>query len=126
MLLIPIGIAAGARWLDLSAGRSAAGKVLPQWVDPGEVRATTRDGTLVKLRVALDAPDKSGVERRLREVGLLLEVSVGARDRARLAGLDGIADLAGDMQSRVNQFLEASGVEPLRSVVIQDLWYTQI
>jgi hypothetical protein len=124
-LLVPLAIAAGAKWLDLSPERARDGKPVPRWIDPGEVRATTRDGTIVKLRVELDAPDRSGVESRLSDVGLLLEVSIGALERSQLVGADGIAALANDMRVRINAFLEASGVAPLRSVVIQDLWYTQ-
>ncbi|TMH26925.1 MAG: flagellar basal body-associated FliL family protein [Betaproteobacteria bacterium] len=99
----------------------------PQWVTPGEVRATTRDGTLVRLRVALDAPDsstRSALESRLQQVGLLLEVSVAALSRSDLAGAEGLARLAHEMLQRLNAYLASEGVAPLKSVAIQDLWYT--
>src|SRR5688572_22030834 len=81
LIAVPAGIVGGIDWLDLSSGWSGAGKPMPQWVTSGEVRATTRDGTLVKLRVAFDAgtsSTRSALQRRMRDVGLLLEVSIGA------------------------------------------------
>ncbi|HEX6706909.1 MAG TPA: flagellar basal body-associated FliL family protein [Albitalea sp.] len=125
---IPAGIVSGISWLDLSSSWSGAGRPLPKWVTSGEVRATTRDGTLVKVRVAMDVGNsstKSAVQRRLREVGLLLEVSVGTQSTRELAGPDGITMLSAEMLRRVNDYLATEGVEPLRSVAIQDLWYTR-
>ena len=102
---IPAGIVGGINWLDLASSWSGAGRPLPKWVTAGDVRATTRDGTLVKVRVAMDvgsSATKSAVQRRLREVGLLLEVSVGAQSTRELAGPDGITRLSAEMLRRVN------------------------
>ena len=128
LVLMPVLIAASVAWLDYRDTTSRNGRPLPHWVTPSEVRASTRDGTLVKLRVALDTADasnKTAVERRLREINLLLEVSIGAHERRDLTEAAGIVRLAGDMQQRVNTYLETQSIAPLRSVVIQDLWYAQ-
>lgn len=128
VIAVPVGIVSGISWLDLQSGWSGAGRPLPKWVTSGEVRATTRDGTLVKLRVAFDAGSsstRSAVQRRMRELGLLLELSIGAHSTPELAGAAGIARLSQDMLRRVNDYLGREGVEPVRSVAIQDLWYTR-
>jgi hypothetical protein len=128
LIAVPAGIVGGIDWLDLSSGWSGAGRPLPQWVTSGEVRATTRDGTLVKLRVAFDAGSsstRSAVQRRMRDVGLLLEVSIGAHSTPELAGAPGITRLSQDMLRRVNDFLGSEGVAPVKSVAIQDFWFTR-
>ena len=128
IIAIPVGIAGGISWLDWAGSWSGAGRPQPKWVTAGEVRATTRDGTLVKVRVAFDVGSSStraAVERHLRDVGLLLEVSVGAQSTEDLTGAHGIERLSRDMLERVNAYLATEGVEPLKSVAIQDFWYTR-
>ena len=128
VIAVPVGIVAGINWLDLSTSWSGAGRPLPKWVTAGEVRATTRDGTLVKVRVAFDAGDsstKSAVQRRLREVGLLLEVSIGALSTRELMGAQGIERLSREMLRRVNEYLATEEVAPMKAVAIQDIWYTR-
>src|SRR5947207_15289585 len=72
-IAIPVGIVGGVEWLDLPTAWSGAGRPLPKWVTAGEVRATTRDGTLVKLRVAFDVGTSSrsarSEERRVGKDG---------------------------------------------------------
>ena len=92
------------------------------------MRATTRDGTLVKTRVAFDAGDastQSAVQRRLREVTLLLELSIGSVSTPDLAAPRGIERLSRDMLKRVNAYLATAGVAPMKAVAIQDVWYTR-
>lgn len=127
-IAVPAGIVGGVDWLDLPSSWTGASRPVPKWVTSGEVRATTRDGTLVKLRVAFDAgteSTKSAVQRRMREVALLIEVSIGALTTAELVGAAGIARLSADMLKRVNAYLAAQGTDPVRSLAIQDLWYTR-
>jgi flagellar basal body-associated protein FliL len=128
IIAVPVGIVGGIRWLDLTDTWSGPGRPQPKWVTSGEVRATTRDGTLVKTRVAFDAGDastKSAVQRRLREVSLLLELSIGAFSTLDLAGPKGIERLSQDMLKRVNAYLVMDGVAPMKAVALQDLWYTR-
>ncbi|WP_280153150.1 flagellar basal body-associated FliL family protein [Piscinibacter sp. XHJ-5] len=128
IIAVPMGIVGGIRWLNLADSWTGAGRAQPKWVTSGEVRATTRDGTLVKTRVAFDAGDastKSAVQRRLREVSLLLELSIGAFSTLELAGPHGIERLSQDMLKRVNAYLATDGVAPMKAVAIQDLWYTR-
>lgn len=128
LIAVPAGIVGGIDWLDLSSGWSGAGRPLPKWVTSGELRATTRDGTLVKLRVAFDAGSsstKSAVQRRMRELGLLMELSIGAHSAPELAGAQGLARLSQDMLRRVNDYLGREGVDPVKSVAIQDFWTTR-
>lgn len=123
LLALPLGMALGAAWIDF-AGNAPPARAVPQWVTPGTVRATTTDGTSVKARVALDVGTSDGrdaVQRRLQQVGLVLEVSVGAHGRRQLAGSRGIQNLSEDMLDRVNEYLDQEGVAPIRSVAIQDL-----
>jgi len=127
-IAIPVGIVGGIDWLDLPTAWSGAGRPLPKWVTSGEVRATTRDGTLVKLRVAFDVGNsstRSAVERSLREIGLLLELSISALSTRDLASGDGVERLSKEMLRRVNDYLASQNVAPLRAVAIQDLWYTR-
>ena len=127
LIAVIVGVSAGVSTLQTPHVLARSGPA-PQWVTPGEVRATTRDGTIVKVRVALGAPDassRSAVERRMQQIELVLELSVGAQSRGELIDADGIARLATDMRRRVNAYLRSEGIDPLRSVAIQDLWYTQ-
>jgi flagellar basal body-associated protein FliL len=127
LIALIVGVSAGVSMLQTPHALSRSGPA-PQWVTPDEVRATTRDGMIVKVRVALGAPDasaRSAVERRMQQIGMVLELSVGALSRGELIGANGIARLATEMRNRVNTYLQSEGIDPLRSVVIQDLWYTQ-
>ena len=128
LLLLPVLVVLGLNALGAFDPATSNGKPAPQWVTPGEVRATTRDGTVVKVRVAFDADgasNKSEVENRLYQIGLVLETSVGAQQRDGITGAGGIERLAADMLQRVNSYLEAEGVAPIHSVAIQELWYTK-
>jgi len=125
---VPAAVIFGGSWFDIPRAVPGDKRPLPEWVNPGEVRANTRDGTLVKLRVSLDAGtsrNKSAVERHLREVAQVLEVSVGERHTSDLFGAKGIQRLASDMLTRVNAYLDAEGIGRLNAVAIQDLWYTR-
>ena len=128
VIAVPTVIVGGIDWLDFPASWSGAGKPLPKWLTSGEVRATTRDGTLVKLRVAFDVGDsatRSTVQHHMREVTLLLEISIAALSTGELAGSGGIERLSREMLRRVNEYLATEGVPPLRALAIQDLWYTR-
>jgi hypothetical protein len=128
LIAVPSAIVGGIGWLDLFSEWSGAGRPLPKWVTSGEVRATTRDGTLVKLRVAFDAGSnstKSAIQRRMRELSLVLEVSIGAHSTPELAGAQGLTRLSQDILRRVNDYLGREGVDPVKSVAIQDFWTTR-
>ncbi len=128
VIAVPAGIAGGMQWLDLPALWSKEGRPTPQWTSIGQVRATTQDGTLVKVRVALDAGNsdtRRAVERRLREVQLLLEVSVNTQRTQDLAGAHGIEQMSAEMRRRIDEYLATEGAGPLKSLLIQDLWYTR-
>jgi flagellar basal body-associated protein FliL len=125
---VPAVLILGSSWYEVPRAVPGDNRPLPEWITPGDVRANTRDGTLVRVRVALDAGtsrNKSAVERHLREVGQVLEISVGERKTSDLYGSKGIQRLASDMLARVNQYLDAEGIDHLNAVAIQDLWYTR-
>lgn len=125
---VPAALILCSSWFEIPRAVPGDARPLPEWINPGDVRASTRDGTLVKVRVALDAgtsSNKSAVERRLREVGQVLEISVGERHTSELYGSQGVERLASDMLARVNTYLDAEGIGHLNSVAIQDLWYTR-
>jgi len=129
LLVGSLFLAAGSgSWFDMPRAVPGDHRALPQWVIPGEVRASTRDGTLVKVRVALDAgtsSNKSALQYRLSMVAQLIEVSVGVLNTRDLLGAQGIRRLAAEVLARVNEFLQAEGLEPLNEVAVQDLWYTR-
>jgi len=121
-----VAVTAGVAWVSPHSMYASA-RPAPLWVTPGEVRATTRDGTLVKLRVSFDARDastRSALESRLQQVNLLLEVSIGALSHRELIGAQGIVRVAREVLERLNAYLASEGLAPLKSVAIQDLWYT--
>lgn len=125
---VPAAVIFGGSWFDIPRAVPGDKRPLPEWINPPAVRANTRDGTLVKVRVSLDAGtsrNKSNVERHLRELGQVLEVSVGERDASDLFGAKGIQRLSSDMLARVNAYLDAEGIGRLNAVAIQDLWYTR-
>jgi hypothetical protein len=128
IVLTPIVIAMLGGRFDPFRRTTASGQPLPEWVTPGEIRASTRDGMLVKVRVALDAADASNrmaVQRRMGQLSLVLETSIGAQGRDELKGPRGMARLADNMRLRANAYLTAEGLQPLASVAIQDLWYAE-
>jgi flagellar basal body-associated protein FliL len=125
---VPAAVIFGGSWFDIPRAVPEDNRPLPEWVNPAEVRANTRDGTLVKVRVSLDAGtsrNKSAIERHLREVGQVLEVSVGERNTSDLLGATGIERLSSDILERVNAYLDAKDLGRLKAVAIQDLWYTR-
>jgi flagellar basal body-associated protein FliL len=65
------------------------------------------------------------MEGRLRDVGLLLELSIAAQTTAELLGPRGLERLSRDIFRRVNAFLADQGADPLRHVAIQDFWYAR-
>lgn len=112
-------------WFDIPRAVPGDTRPLPQWVTPGEVRANTRDGSLVKVRVALDAAkswNKSAVEHRLIDITQLIALSVGVHHTDDLLGAPGLRRLAAEMLARINAYLEAEGLTRLNSVAIQDFW----
>lgn len=115
--------AAGASWLEW-ADNTEAGGSQPRWMNPETVRATSADGQVVRAKVVVDAPDadtRALLTRRAGQVSLLLQVSVAEHERGDAAGGERIEKLAEEIRDRLNGFLVASGVPPVRDVVIQDL-----
>ena len=111
-------------WFDIPRAVPGDTRPLPQWVTPGEVRANTRDGSLVRVRVALDAAksmNKSALQHRLTDISRLIAVSVGEHETDDLLGAQGLRRLAADMLARINAYLDAEDLTRLNSVAIQDL-----
>jgi hypothetical protein len=123
LIALPVGVSIGLSWVDLPWSNSDA-RSAPDWVGVPQVRATTIDGAVVKARVALDvqsAAARTTIQRRTQQVGLLLEVSVASHTREQIRSPQGIAQLAQDMRSRLNSYLESEGVDVVKAVAIQDL-----
>ena len=115
--------AAGASWLSWEDS-SAGGLDAPHWLTTDTVRATAADGAVVKAKVVLDAPDhatRTLLGRQAGQVQLLMQVSVAEHDGAGATGGERVQRLAEDIHERLNDFLEAQRVPPVRDVVIQDL-----
>lgn len=119
---VPVVLALALTWLQYS--QPSAGKVPePMWVNPGTIRATTTDGVPVKTKVAIDMAEsfaKSAVERRLGQVGLVLQTSLASKSRDELTGSAGLKGLSQDMLSRLNDYLGKEEIPPARTVTIQD------
>ena len=56
---------------------------------------------------------------------LLLATSIGAHGRDELKTPQGMVELANDMRTRLNVYLEAEGLKPVASVAIQDFWHAE-
>jgi len=123
LVALPVGVSVGMSWVDLPWS-AAETKVVPEWVAVPQLRATTIDGAVVKARVALDvesAAVRSAIQRRIQQVGLVLEVSVASRSEEQVRATDGLAALSDDMRVRLNRYLEAEGPGVVKAVAIQDL-----
>lgn len=128
LVAVPIYIVTSGRWFGIHRAVPGDDRPLPQWVMPPELRSNTRDGGIVKVRVALDAAtssNKSALQRHLLDVMKVLEVAIGARNVADLAGAQGIRRLADDMLGKLNAYLDAKQMDRVTAVAIQDLWYTR-
>jgi flagellar basal body-associated protein FliL len=121
---LPIGIAIGMAAVETPwSPKSGAAAPPPEWIAMPALRATTRDGTAVRARVALDVQSsliKATIQRNTQQVGLLLEVSVASHNREQLRSAEGIQGLSDDMRGRINDYLGGDD-EAVRSVAIQDL-----
>lgn len=120
---VPVIVAAALAWLEYKAP-SVVKAPEPMWVNPGTIRATTTDGQPVRSKVAIDMAEsfaKSSVERRLHQVGLLLQTSLASKSRQELAGREGLEDLSEDMLERLNDYLGKEDIPPARHVAIQEL-----
>jgi flagellar basal body-associated protein FliL len=60
------------------------------------------------------------MERQLNQVGLVLQNTLASKSRQQLTGPQGMAGLAGDMLSSLNDFLGQQSIAPAKEVVIQD------
>jgi flagellar basal body-associated protein FliL len=120
---LPAAVAFGLSWAGWS-GITSSDRAVPAWVQSETVRATTSDGSVVTARVAIDAGNadtKAALESERKQVGLMLQNSVGAQPQHRLSGPTGLAQLSEDVRDQLNGFLESRQVPPVREVFVQDL-----
>lgn len=100
----------------------------PQWVSSTAVRATTGDGTIVRARLALDAPDaetRDFARRSPAQLALMLQVAIAAFDAGSANGADRVLRLGASVRERVNEMLAARRLPPVRDVVLQDLVFSR-
>ena len=120
---IPAAVAFGLSWTGWS-GVTGGERAAPAWVQSETVRATTSDGSVVTARVAIDAGNadtKAALESERKQVGLMLQNSVGAEPQHKLSGPTGVARLSENVRDQLNGFLESRQVPPVREVFVQDL-----
>jgi|GEM_PF-3410801 len=125
---VPLLVIYGSTWFGTYRAVPDDDRPLPQWITPGEVRSTTRDGAIMKMRVSLDAAtwsNRQAIEHRLMPITQVLQVSAGARRADDLVGAEGIERLSDDLLVSVNAYLDAEGLAPVNAVAVQDLWYTR-
>ena len=125
---VPLLVIYGSSWFGMVRAVPGDDRPLPQWITPGEVRSTTRDGAIVKMRVSMDAAtwsNRQAIEHRLMPITQVLQVSAGARRADDLVGSEGVERLSKDLLVSVNAYLDAEGLQPLNALAVQDLWYTR-
>jgi flagellar basal body-associated protein FliL len=119
---VPVVLALTLAWFEYRP--SGPGEVpKPLWVVPEIIRATTTDGTPVKTKVAIDVTSDSAkfsIERKLNQVGLVLQTSLGSKSRQELTGPKGLQLLSQDMLQKLNAYLTQEDIEPAKAVAIQD------
>lgn len=125
---LPAAVAAGARWVDWSDSSNKSEQAPPSWVTTEPVRATSARGEVIKARVALDAPDadtRSLIQSHPQQVALLLQISVAEHENGAAGGGERVQRLASHIETRLNEYLLANKVPPVREAVIQDLVITK-
>jgi flagellar basal body-associated protein FliL len=123
MVGLPAALATGARWVDWSEPAPAE-PAPPSWLTTEPVRAMSADGEVIKARVALDAPDpetRSLIKAQPQQVALLLQISVSEHEKGDAAGAERVQRLASHIETRLNEYLVANKVPPVREAVLQDL-----
>ena len=81
-----------------------------------------------QAKVALDAPNpdtRSWIKSRPQQVALVMQISVAEHDRGNAEGAERVQRLSADIEERLNDYLVAHKVPPVREVVIQDLVITK-
>lgn len=124
---LPAALATGARWVDWADSTSGE-QAAPSWVNTEPVRATTSSGEAIKARVALDAPaaeTRSLIQGQPQQVALLLQISVAEHDPGTAEGSERVQLLAAHIENRLNAYLTAHKVPPVREAVIQDFVITR-
>lgn len=125
---VPLLLLYGSSWFGIERAVPGDDRPLPQWFTPAELRSTTRDGAIMKVRVSMDAgswSNRQALQHRLVPITELLQATAGMRKADDLAGSAGIEKLRKDLFTGVNKYLEAEGVKPILSMAVQDLWYTR-
>ena len=121
---LPAAVATGASWVDWSDSTNKSEQAPPSWVTTEPVRATSGDGEVIKARVALDVPDpetRSLIQSQPQQVALLLQISVAEHEAGDAEGAQRVQRLAAHIETRLNEYLVANKVPPVREAVIQDL-----
>ncbi len=124
---LPAALATGASWVDWSEPTPAE-KNAPNFLPAETVRATSGEGEAIKAKVALDAPNpdtRSWIKSRPQQVALVMQISVAEHDRGDAEGAERVQRLSADIEERLNDYLVAHKVPPVREVVIQDLVITK-
>jgi flagellar basal body-associated protein FliL len=125
---LPAALATGASWVDWSDKPTAEQAATPNWLPAETVRATSSQGEVIKARVALDAPDadtRSWIKGRPQQVALAMQIALAEHQHGDAAGSERVQRLSADLQERLNDYLAAHQVPPVRDVLIQDLVITK-
>jgi flagellar basal body-associated protein FliL len=125
---LPAALATGASWVDWSDTPTAEQAATPNWLPAETVRATTGDGEVIKAKVALDVPDsdtRSWIKKRPQQVALVMQIAVAEHDHGHAEGSQRVQRLSTDLHERLNDYLAAHQVPPVRDLVIQDLVITK-
>jgi flagellar basal body-associated protein FliL len=125
---VPLLVVYGSSWFGIERAVPGDDRPLPQWFTPGELRSTTRDGAIMKVRVSMDAgswSNRQAMQHRLMPITELLQATAGMRKADDLVGSAGVEKLGHDLFASVNKYLASEGLKPIASLAVQDLWYTR-
>ena len=125
---LPAALATGASWVDWSDSAKPEQAATPTWLPAETVRATSGEGEVIKAKVALDVPDadtRSWLKSRPQQVALVMQIAVAEHDHGDAEGAARVQRLSADLHERLNDYLVAHQVPPVRDLVIQDLVITK-
>jgi len=126
LALLALGVALAVlstrRWrLPEPAADMRNAAAVPCWMMLGPIQTMTEDGSLLRLRLALDACDagsQAAINAGRRELEMLVRVEVAARSRPELEGAGGIQRLREVLKLRLSEHVQGVGAVAVRDLVI--------
>src|SRR6185369_12275745 len=99
-------LAAQRRWLPEPGAGTGSAATVPCWVMLGPIEAITEDGSVLHLRLALDACDaasQDAIKARRSDLEAIVRVAVASHGRPELEGAAGIQRLREALKLRLSE-----------------------